>query len=85
MSLMKLSPETVRLRRIAKACAAGEFSQNEYRAARREVIENFRVPRVGDDDTQTRQVPLDRKPQVVPLVTEAMAILKKRLKSLLVF
>ncbi len=51
---MKLSPETVRLRRIAKAHAAGEFSQSEYRAARREVIVNFRAMPLDDDDTQPR-------------------------------
>ena len=56
MSLMKLAPETVRLRRVAKAYAAGEFGYFEYRAARREVIENFRPDRLGDDDTQRRQV-----------------------------
>ena len=41
MSLMKLAPETVRLRRVAKAHAMGEFSLAEYRQARREVIDNF--------------------------------------------
>ena len=54
MSLMKLAPETVRLRRVAKAYAAGEFSRFEYRAARREVIENFRPDSLSDDDTQRR-------------------------------
>ena len=54
MSLMKLAPETVRLRRVAKAYAAGEFSRFEYRAARREVIENFRPDALSDDDTQRR-------------------------------
>ena len=56
MSLMKLAPETVRLRRVAKAYAAGEFSRYEYRAARREVIENFRPDCLGDDDTQRRSL-----------------------------
>ena len=55
MSLMKLSPETVRLRRIAKAFAAGEFSEEEYRLARREVIVNFVPMAMDDDDTQPRQ------------------------------
>ena len=54
MSLMKLAPETVRLRRVAKSYAAGEFSRLEYRAARREVIENFQPDSLGDDDTQRR-------------------------------
>lgn len=38
MSLLQLSPEAVRLRRVAKACAAGEMSRLEYRQARREMI-----------------------------------------------
>ena len=51
---MKLAPETVRLRRVAKAYAAGEFSLREYRVARHEVINNFSVDCLGDDDTQRR-------------------------------
>lgn len=54
MSLMKLAPETVRLRRVAKAHAMGEFSMAEYRQARREVIDNFEPYRVAEDDTQPR-------------------------------
>ncbi len=54
MSLMKLSPESVRLRRIAKAYAAGEFSMHEYRQARRDVIGNFTTQSMDDDDTQPR-------------------------------
>jgi hemolysin activation/secretion protein len=54
MSLMKLAPETVRLRRVAKAHALGEFSLTEYRQARREVIDNFDIQHAGDDDTQPR-------------------------------
>jgi hemolysin activation/secretion protein len=54
MSLMKLAPETVRLRRVAKAHSMGEFSMAEYRQARREVIDNFEAYRVADDDTQPR-------------------------------
>lgn len=54
MTLMKFSPETVRLRRVARAYAAGEFSRSEYRAERREVIANFRPDSTSDDDTQRR-------------------------------
>jgi hypothetical protein len=58
MSLMKLSPECVRLRRLAKAHAAGEIGTAEYRASRREVIDSFvaGVPSspAGDDDTRPR-------------------------------
>ena len=57
MTLMKLAPEIVRLRRVAKAYAAGEFSRFEYREARREVIENFQPDVIGDDDTQPRLRP----------------------------
>jgi hemolysin activation/secretion protein len=62
MSLMKLSPETVRLRRVAKAHALGEFSLIEYRRARREVIENFDPGQVSDDDTQPRSQILPEPP-----------------------
>jgi hemolysin activation/secretion protein len=54
VTLMKFSPETVRLRRVAKAHAAGELSRFEYRATRREVIANFRPDAISDDDTQRR-------------------------------
>lgn len=59
MSFMQLSPETVRLRRLAKAHAAGELSTAEYRSSRREVIDNFAAgeplaPEPGDDDTRPR-------------------------------
>ncbi len=54
MSLMKLAPETVRLRRVARAHAMGEFSMAEYRQARREVIDNFEAYRAAEDDTQPR-------------------------------
>ena len=59
MSLMKLAPETVRLRRVAKAHAMGEFSMAEYRQARREVIDNFEPYRVAEDDTQPRLATAD--------------------------
>lgn len=54
MRLMKLAPETVRLRRVAKAHALGEFSMAEYRRARREVIDNFEAYQPAEDDTQPR-------------------------------
>ena len=41
MKLLQLSPEVTRLRRVARACAAGELSRIEYRQARREVIYKF--------------------------------------------
>jgi hemolysin activation/secretion protein len=51
---MRLAPECVRLRRMAKAHAAGEMSQAEYRAARREVIDGFPGTPPADDDTRPR-------------------------------
>lgn len=55
MRFMKFAPEIVRLRRIARAHAAGEFSQLEYRNARREVIENFHPDHFTRDDTLRRR------------------------------
>ncbi len=55
MSLLKLSPEAIRLRRIAKACAAGELSRLEYREARRAMIDKFVASRLRNaEDTQPR-------------------------------
>lgn len=70
MRLLKLSPDATRLRRVAKACAAGELSRMQYREARREVIEKFAVavqngvedtvPRFDGDITQKRpDVPVE--------------------------
>ena len=68
MSLMKLAPETVRLRRVAKAHAMGEFSMAEYRQARREVIDNFEPYRVAEDDTQPRlQSPVSERDMSAPV------------------
>lgn len=57
MTLMKLAPEAVRLRRVAKAHAAGEFSRVAYRDARRQVIEQFRPDAMAGDDTRRRGSP----------------------------
>lgn len=66
MSLLTLCPEATRLRRIAKACSAGELSRTEYREARRRVIDKISnapdididsddtVPRFDVDVTQER-------------------------------
>ncbi len=55
MSLLQLSPEATRLRRIAKACAAGELTRTQYRQARREVIGKFAASLgEGDEDTVPR-------------------------------
>ena len=63
MKLASYTPEVTRLRRIAKACAAGEMSRSAYRQARRQVIDQFlgigqgfddTVPRFGGDTTVRR-------------------------------
>ena len=43
MTLLRLSPDSERLRRIAKAHAAGELSTPDYRRFRADVIERFTV------------------------------------------
>ena len=50
MRLLQLSPDATRLRRIAKAYAAGELSRIDYRQARREVIGKFAQGLPGDDE-----------------------------------
>jgi hemolysin activation/secretion protein len=56
MTLLRLSPDSERLRRIAKAHAAGELSTPDYRRIRTEVIERFVSGEAeeSDDDTQPR-------------------------------
>jgi hemolysin activation/secretion protein len=59
VSFMKLAPEAVRIRRLARAHAAGELSEAEYRASRRAVIENFAAGVAiqadeADDNTRPR-------------------------------
>ncbi len=56
MSLLKLTPESERLRRIAKAHAAGEISRGEFRRIRSSVIDGFGDPSQGDfgEATQPR-------------------------------
>jgi hypothetical protein len=56
MSLLKLTPESERLRRIAKAHAAGEISRGEFRNIRSGVIDGFGETSARDvgDATQPR-------------------------------
>ena len=54
MTLMKLAPESVRLRRMVRAHAAGEMSEAEYRSARREIIDRFPALPAAEDDTRRR-------------------------------
>ncbi|NOX50053.1 MAG: ShlB/FhaC/HecB family hemolysin secretion/activation protein [Gammaproteobacteria bacterium] len=71
MTLLPFVPEVIRLRRVAKACAAGEMSRTQYRETRRQVIAQLlqlspqqedTVPRFDMDITQRRQfVPVASK------------------------
>ena len=56
MSLLRLNPDSERLRRIAKAHAAGEISRAEFRSIRAEVIDGFGAASSRDagDATQPR-------------------------------
>ena len=74
MTLLRLSPDSERLRRIAKAHAAGELSTPDYRRIRTEVIDGFGAGALvdrGGDDTQQRwlersvapAVKTDRQPE----------------------
>ncbi len=58
MSLMQLSPESQRLRKVVKAYAAGEMSQQAYREIRAEVVHEFGNPeafRTDEDATEQRR------------------------------
>jgi len=59
VTLLKLAPESERLRRIARAYAAGEMSDDEYRQIRAGVIDDFDT-QGGDwgEDTQQRWAPV---------------------------
>ncbi len=82
MTLLRLSPDSERLRRIAKAHAAGELSTPDYRRIRAEVIEHFGGAANDDhgDDTQRRW--FERPPSAAvaiktdpspPVIVRAMA------------
>ena len=56
MSLLKLAPESDRLRRLTRAYAAGEITTRSYRQARSRVVDGFAQNSSGEagDDTQPR-------------------------------
>jgi hypothetical protein len=58
MKLLRLTPDGERLRRVAKAHAAGELSTADYRRIRSDVIERFATQNgdITGDDTQQRWV-----------------------------
>ena len=68
MKLMTLPPESQRLRRIARAHAAGEFSRSEYRQARRVLLEEL-VSAGGSvlEDTFRRTADTARRDQLQTL------------------
>ena len=82
MTLLRLSPDSERLRRIAKAHAAGELSTPDYRRIRAEVIERFSSGEAEEfDDTQPRW--LDRptpaaQPSLVPVPTDGPPPARRR-------
>ena len=55
MSLLQLSPEANRLRRIAKACAAGELSRREDADVTDLIIEHFAFD-AGNNDLGARDI-----------------------------
>jgi hypothetical protein len=76
MSLLKLSPEIDRLRRLAKANAAGELATDEYRRMRSEVIEAFRSEvDAGECEVTQRRPQADEAASaaVVPPATDTRA------------
>ncbi len=72
MTLLRLNPDSERLRRIAKAHAAGEISTPDYRRIRAEVIERFGDGAGEDhgDDTEPRWLP---RPVAAQLETDPSA------------
>jgi hemolysin activation/secretion protein len=71
---LKLAPESIRLRRMVRALAAGEISEAEYRRVRREIIDTFTTlapdhddktqPRWRDDSTLRRsELPAEVRPE----------------------
>lgn len=64
MSLLKLTPEAERLRRLAKAHAAGEIATPEYRQMRADVILHFAETGGGEDesDVTERRAPEPLRP-----------------------
>ncbi|MEM7001502.1 MAG: ShlB/FhaC/HecB family hemolysin secretion/activation protein [Pseudomonadota bacterium] len=54
MKLLDYGPEISRLRRVARACAAGEMSRTQYRETRRRVLDELVKSRSASDDTVRR-------------------------------
>ena len=76
MRLLKLTPESERLRRIAKAHAAGEISRSEFRSIRSEVIDGFVAASERDvgDATQPRWIASESTTQRFPRVPQPAAV-----------
>jgi hemolysin activation/secretion protein len=72
VTLLRLSPDSERLRRIAKAHAAGELSTPDYRRIRAEVIERFAGADPADigDNTERRWI---ERPAKTPVSDSAAA------------
>ncbi len=76
MRLLKLTPESERLRRIAKAHAAGEISRGEFRSIRSGVIDGFGDASRRDygDATQPRWVASESTTQRFPRTPRPAAV-----------
>lgn len=76
MRLLKLTPESERLRRIAKAHAAGEISRGEFRRIRSGVIDGFGEASQRDmgDATQPRWIASESTTQRFQPASEPAAV-----------
>ncbi|MEM7099392.1 MAG: ShlB/FhaC/HecB family hemolysin secretion/activation protein [Pseudomonadota bacterium] len=73
MKFLPFSPEVVRLRRMAKACQAGEVSRHEYRESRRSLIEGLSVlPNIEDTIPRFDREVTQRRAYATPFEGPAM-------------
>lgn len=63
---LAFSPQASRLRRVARACAAGEVTRREYRQARRALIRHMQGSDDTLDRTERRSAPAVREPDAHP-------------------
>ena len=86
MKYLPFTPEVVRLRRLAKACQAGEMSRVEYRSLRRDVIDGFvdHVDTRGDDTIPRFVAEVTQRRMYMPMQHPAGKIASKPLVWLIV-
>jgi hemolysin activation/secretion protein len=78
VSLLTLSPESMRLRRIAKACSAGELSRLEYREARRRVINQFEAANFSGDEDTVPRFDIDVTQRRTAMMAEEVAVVGRQ-------